>query len=154
MLLLYASLIVYLAILAFTLWAAFARGDGDARAAAWITLAGVVATQLAWAVGPRWTAFDPGIMAVDTAMVVGYALVAKRSLRWWPIWLAAAQLASVLTHFAPLAAPEKMLGLYQLSQPAWMFLVLGAIAYGSLRSKPPPTRRSPSSAAAPPPSPI
>jgi len=134
-LLLYASLIVYLTVLALTLWAAFASGDRDARTAGWITAAGVAATQLAWAVGPRWTAFDPGIMAVDAAMVAGYGIVARRSLRWWPIWLTAAQLASVLTHFAPLAAPDRMRGLYQLSQPAWMFIVLGAIAYGSLRPK-------------------
>jgi hypothetical protein len=151
-LLLYATLIIYLAMLAVTLLAAFAWGDVDARAAGWITIAGVVATQLAWAVGPRWTAFDPGIFAVDAAMAIGYAMVARRSLRWWPIWLTAAQLASVLTHFAPLAAPEKMQGLYQLSQPAWMFIVLGAIAYGSIRSRPRPIRPSPNSGVGSPPS--
>ena len=133
MLLLYASLVIYVVALAGVLWAAFARGDGDTRLAAWITVAGVVATQLAWIVGPRWTAFDPGIMLVDAAMVLGYGLVAYRSYRWWPIWMTAAQLSAMLTHLAPLAAPDAMLRLYQLSQPAWMFLVLSMIAHGSLR---------------------
>lgn len=133
MLLLYASLVIYVTVLAFVLWAAFARGDDDTRLAAWVTVGGVVATQLAWALGPRWTAFDPGIMLVDAAMVLGYGLVACRSFRWWPIWMTAAQLSAMLTHLAPLAAPGAMLRLYQLSQPAWMFLVLWTIAHGSLR---------------------
>lgn len=131
--LLYASLVVYVTALVAVLWAAFARGDGDARLAAWVTLGGVAATQLAWTIGPRWTAFDPGIMLVDAAMVVGYFLVARRSSRWWPLWMTAAQLSATLTHLAPLAAPDAMLRLYQLSQPAWMFLVLWMIAHGSLR---------------------
>lgn len=142
--LLYASLVIYVTALVAVLWAAFARGDSDARLAAWITLAGVVATQLAWAIGPRWTAFDPGIMLVDATMVLGYGLVARRSFRWWPIWLTAAQLSAMLTHLAPLAAPGAMLRLYQLSQPAWMFLVLWMIAHGSLRQPRPQREPLPS----------
>lgn len=133
MLLLYASLVVYVTALAGVLWAAFSRGDDDTRLAGWVTIGGVAATQLAWAIGPRWTAFDPGIMFVDSAMVLGYGLVAYRSYRWWPIWMTAAQVSAMLTHLAPLAAPDAMLRLYQLSQPAWMFLVLWTIAHGSLR---------------------
>lgn len=142
MLLLHASLVVYVTLLAVVLWLAFARGDVDARLAAWVTIGGVAATQLAWALGPRWTAFDPGIMLVDAAMVFGYGLVAQRSNRWWPIWMTAAQVSAMLTHLAPLAAPGAMLRLYQLSQPAWMFLVLGMIAHGSLR--PPRAQSEPS----------
>jgi len=144
-LLLYASLVVYVTVLAVVLWAAFARGDGDTRLAAWVTIGGVAATQLAWLVGPRWTAFDPGIMLVDAAMVLGYGLVARRSCRWWPIWMTAAQLSAMLTHLAPLAAPGAMLRLYQLSQPAWMFLVLWMIAHGSLRRPRPQSAPWPSS---------
>ncbi len=133
MLLLYASLVVYVTALVAVLWAAFARGDDDTQLAGWITIGGVAGTQLAWAIGPRWTAFDPGIMVVDAAMVLGYGLVAHRSYRWWPIWMTAAQVSAMLSHLAPLAAPDAMLRLYQLSQPAWMFLVLWTIAHGSLR---------------------
>lgn len=148
--LLYASLVVYVTALVAVLWVAFARGDGDTRLAAWITVAGVLATQLAWAIGPRWTAFDPGIMLVDAAMALGYGLVANRSFRWWPIWMTAAQLSAMLTHLAPLAAPDAMLRLYQLSQPAWMFLVLWTIAHGSLRQPRLQSMLSPNSPNAPP----
>ncbi len=152
MLLLYATLVIYVTALVGVLWAAFARGDNDTRLAAWITIIGVAATQLAWAIGPRWTAFDPGIMLVDAGMVLGYGYVAHRSYRWWPIWMTAAQASAMLTHLAPLASPDAMLRLYQLSQPAWMFVVLWTIAHGSLRPPRLPSTLSPNMPGAAPPS--
>lgn len=138
MVFLIAAGLLYLAILIAALWLAFARGDHEVRRAAWITIVGVVATAIASWAGPRWTALDYGILAVDATMALFYGQIAMRTPRWWPLWVTAAQLSATITHFAPLTAADGAVKLYQVAQPAWMFVVLTGIAWGALstRSRP------------------
>ncbi|MBT2187565.1 hypothetical protein KK488_11495 [Sphingobium sp. H33] len=46
------------------------------------------------------------VLAVDTATFIAMYAVAVKSRLWWPIWVAAFQLNSVVAHLATVISPE------------------------------------------------
>lgn len=84
-----------------------------------------------------------GVLIVDGVMFVGMTALAMRANRYWPIWVAALQLCSVLGHVsAGLDANILPTAYYLLTAygayPIWVFAVIGSVrhqqrlrAYGS-----------------------
>ena len=135
MVLLIAALILYVAALLATSIYAFSRGGHTERQATAALLTAVVATQIANAVGTRWSAPEYGIMAVDAALLVAFVVIAHRSERFWPIWIAAAQLVGLITHLAVVVNPGVANQAYRLTQPFWVFPILAGIAWGTWRHR-------------------
>jgi cytochrome bd-type quinol oxidase subunit 2 len=131
MILLRAAYILYLIVLPATCVFALWRGGRDERAATLALLGGIAGTHIAWLFGSNWQKPELGIMAVDAALFVAFVAVAHRSRRFWPIWIAAAQFAGVITHLAVVIHPNVVTELYRLTQPFWVFPILGGIAYGT-----------------------
>jgi cytochrome bd-type quinol oxidase subunit 2 len=126
-----AVLVVYLVALLATCTYALKRGGRTERRAAIALLIAVVATQIADAFGRGWQGPEYGIMAVDAALFVAFAAIAHRSERYWPIWIAAAQLVGLITHLGPVLYPGVVADLYRMTQPFWVFPILGFIAWGT-----------------------
>lgn len=131
MLLLYAAYVFYIVVLVGTCSFALLKGGRSEQQATISLIAGVVATQVAYLMGPDWKAPDYGIMAVDAALLVAFTVIARRSERFWPIWIAAAQMAGLITHFAVVIHPDEVTKLYQFTQPFWVFPILAGIGWGT-----------------------
>jgi hypothetical protein len=133
MLLLVAGLVLYLAALAATCLYAFVRGGRTERHAAIALLVAAAATQIGGAIGPEWVGPSYWIMAVDAALFVAFAVIARRSERFWPVWIAAAQLCGLITHLAVVVHSNVVTELYLLTQPFWVFPILAGIVWGTRR---------------------
>lgn len=107
------------------------RGDRTSRSAAAALIAGIVATQIAGAVGHLYFGPELGIMAVDAALFVAFALIAHASERFWPLWISAAQLVGTITHLVMALYPTVNQQTYVLLQQFWVYPILAGIAWGT-----------------------
>lgn len=89
------------------MWAAaiyaFRRGGREERLTAICMIVGSYLSSLV--ASPRETYFrnvEESIALVDSCLFLSLLLIALRSNRFWPLWLAALQGVTVLGHFAPL----------------------------------------------------
>ncbi len=89
-----------------------------------------------WILSPfveqRVSWYEPqlGILAVDVAAMVGFVLLAYHYSRYWPIWAAAFQAVTILTHLAFLVNPRALYRAYLFGGFSIGFLVLGALFGG------------------------
>jgi hypothetical protein len=87
---------------------------------------------------PGWSAFKPGLAAVDVAVLAGFLIIALRSDRFWPLWVTSFQLIAVATHVAVLANPAVAGWVYSLAEPFWAYPTLIAATLGTIRWRPDP----------------
>jgi hypothetical protein len=52
-----------------------------------------------WGQGTTYDRINVGHLALDTAALFAFALIAIRANRWWTVWLASAQVVAVVSHF-------------------------------------------------------
>lgn len=76
--------------------------------------------------GPAWTGFG-----VDAAFLALLLFVAMRSRRYWPLFAAAFELLSVLTHVARLIDPGVRAWAYATADAIWTYLLLTALSVGT-----------------------
>lgn len=123
--------IYYALLLAVTGYAA-GRGGRSERAAALVLLAGSILTRIALTpAAHRFTGFEANALLVDLAVLAGFTVIALRSDRYWPIWLAALQLIGVLAHLAKLADPAMMRTGYAFLAAVWSYPMLALIAFAT-----------------------
>lgn len=126
--------LVFLAFLLGTLLYAAFRGGMPERIAALIMVAATIATILVPKVGKvTFASLEPGVFAVDSLTAVAFILLALRAQRYWPIWIAALQIDTVLTHVAMLVAPRVMPWAYAVMEIAWSYPIVLLLAVGTAR---------------------
>lgn len=116
----------------FALW----RGDRDHRVVAIICLAAVLATQIA--LGPlssRYSGTETGVLIVDLATFGGFVLVALRSTRFWPLWVAGLQLTSSLGHLLKTIDGAMLPRVYAAALIFWSYPILVILAVGAWRAQ-------------------
>ena len=87
---------VFLPLVAFY---AFLRGSRDERYVGIICVAGTLATSLVLSPhGERFQSVEVSVIAVDLAVFAGFLIVALRSTRFWPLWVAGLQLTTLMGH--------------------------------------------------------
>jgi hypothetical protein len=102
-------------------------GGRDGRSFAIIFLTGVLATIGAQLVG-KWEGTQYWLMGVDTLIFIGFFWLMLRSSSYWPIWVAACQFMSVLTHIATLLLQNFSERIYEGLSTVWVIpMVLFAI---------------------------
>jgi urea transporter len=131
MIFLQAAYVIFLVSVPATCIYALIRGGPSERAATIALLLGIAGTHVAWSFGSNWEEPEFGIMAVDAVLFVAFVAIAHRSERYWPIWIAAAQLAGVITHLSVVVHPNVATELYRATQPFWVFPILAGIAWGT-----------------------
>src|SRR5690242_544587 len=88
----------YWAILILVSAFAFWRGRGDERLAAAICVIATIATYLVYVRKGAYEQVEIGVFIVDAATLLGFAYIALRSERFWPLWLTGLQLTTVFAH--------------------------------------------------------
>jgi hypothetical protein len=100
---------------------------------------------------PNWAGHvgpvEIGVLVVDIACLVAFALLALRADRFWPIWVSALVGVGALGHLARwFDGPEISTRVYAMSLAIWSYPMLALIAIGTLNHQ----RRLARQAASPP----
>jgi|SRR3954454_2704944 hypothetical protein len=114
---------------------AFWRGRADERVAATVALAATVATH--FAISPdriRYSGEETGVMLVDLITFAAFTLIALRSSRFWPLWVAGLQLTTTMAHLLKAVHVELLPKAYAAALVFWSYPILIILAVGTWRS--------------------
>lgn len=74
-----------------------------------------------------------GFYMLDAALLIGLAILAIRSTRFWPLWIAGFQTAAVIAHTAKMLDPSMLAFGYALQVRGWGYPMLLVMALGTWR---------------------
>ena len=74
-----------------------------------------------------------GFYLIDAALLVCLAVLAIRSTRFWPLWIAGFQTAAVIAHTAKMLDPTMLAFGYALQVRGWAYPMLLVMAVGTWR---------------------
>ena len=121
-----------LAVCCYACW----RGGWDERTVAVTCLAGTAATLLV--ISPlrhRYSGVEEGLLIVDLAVLAGFVVVALRSKRFWPLWVAGLQLTTSLGHILKGVDPDLLPTAYGAALQFWSYPILVILAVGTFRAR-------------------
>ena len=111
-------------------YAAVRGGPPERWGAALLFVSVVLSNVVAFASQRHFVTPDMGLMAVDLIFLVGAVVIALRAQRYWPMWVAALQLDTMLTHllkFSSFAPPfSYAFALWLWGLPVPLLLAAGA----------------------------
>ena len=110
------------------------RGGSDERSIAVTCLAGTMATMLA--VSPlhkRYSGVEEGLLLVDLAVLAAFIVVALRSKRFWPLWVAGLQLTTFVGHVLKGIDQELLPRAYGAALQFWSYPILVIVLVGTYR---------------------
>jgi hypothetical protein len=110
------------------------RGRADERAAAATCVAGSLLTALANHFFPPFQRFDPVPFLVDVAVLLAFLVIALRSTRFWPMWVAGLQLTATSVHLLKLLDPDLMSFVVGAALAFWSYPILVLIGIGAWRT--------------------
>lgn len=113
---------------------AFWRGRTDERFAAAICVLATVATHLVHVRQGAYERVEIGTFIVDGAAFAGFAFIALRSERFWPLWLAGLQLTTVLAHVVKAVQLDLLPQAYAAAARFWVYPIFLIIVVGTWRS--------------------
>jgi len=114
---------------------AFMRGSRDERLVGMICVIGAVATHVL--ISPlrhRFAGVEIPVMIVDLAVFGGFLLVALRSSRFWPLWVAGLQLTTMLGHVLKAIDLSLLPRAYGASLTFWAYPIVLILAVGTWRT--------------------
>ena len=126
---------VYWTLLVLTCIYALVRGGRDERAVAVVCLVASIVTAFVlspW--GQRYSRIETGEMVVDLFVLATFTLVALRSDRFWPLWVAGLQLTSSLAHLLKGINIELLPQAYAAATKSWSYPILLILLVGTWRS--------------------
>jgi hypothetical protein len=127
--------VVYYALILLCVVISWRRGGTYERLAVAVLLGGSVLTRVA--VSRTASAFidvASGVLLIDLACLVCFVLIALKSDRFWPLWLAALHLVGTLAHLARMIAPEIIPASYVLLLVVWSWPMLFLLLWASWTS--------------------
>lgn len=114
----------------YALW----RGRSDERTVALVCVAAVIATK--FAVSPltvRYSGVELGLVFIDLAVLAAFVLVALRSDRFWPLWIAGLQLTSSMAHLMKAVDFRLLPQAYAAAAALWSYPILIILVVGTWR---------------------
>lgn len=127
----YFFLAVLLGTFAYALW----RGRSDERIAASVCLLATIATHFAISpLSKRYTSVEVGLLLIDGAVLAAFLIIALRSKRFWPLWIAGLQLTSNLSHLMKVVEVDLMPRAYAAAAVFWSYPILLIIIVGTWRT--------------------
>ena len=113
---------------------ALVRGRFDEKAIAGICIAASVGTLLlASPVAQSYTRIETGILVVDFAAFTGFTLIALRSDRFWPLWVAGLQLTTLVAHGLKAVQLDLLPQAYAAAARFWVYPIFLIIVIGTWR---------------------
>lgn len=115
---------------------ALLRGGSEERAVAIVSVVATIATSFALSpLNMRYKGVETGVEVIDLLVLAAFTLVALRSPRFWPLWVAGLQLTSSAAHVMK-AIDEHLLPLaYGTAVALWSYPILIILAVGTWRSR-------------------
>lgn len=116
---------------------AFLAGGMAERSTATLLLIGTALSILA-ARAPEIASFrtvNLAMMSVDTGLLLGLALIALASKRYWPVWMAGLQLVQVAGHVVRMVDGRLLPMGYAIVIALWCYPMLLLLAVGTFRHR-------------------
>lgn len=113
---------------------AFWCGRTDERVAAAICVLATFASNVVYEPRGAYAGVEIGVFLVDAATFAGFALIALRSERFWPLWLAGFQLTTVFSHLLKAIELDLMPQAYAAAARFWVYPIFLIIVVGTWRS--------------------
>lgn len=130
------SPVAYLLILAAVSAYAFWRGHSDERTAAAICVLATLATHAMMLIaGQTFSHVDIGLLGVDFAAFAAFTVLALRTDRFWPLWVAGFQLTSLVAHLLKAVQLDLMPQAYAAAARFWVYPIFLAIVVGTYRAR-------------------
>ena len=112
---------------------AFYFGERDEKLVAVSLIVAAIASPLAEV--PSFDTLQYGLLLVDTGLLLFLAIVALQSDRYWPMFAAGFQLATVFFHIARGTGAKILPAAYADSLVFWGYLVIAALVVGTLTER-------------------
>jgi hypothetical protein len=126
-----AYYVMMLAVCAYAFW----QGRSDERIVAAVCVIATIASNVVVApMGSRYSSVEAGILLVDIGAFAGFTWVALRSERFWPLWVAALQLTTVIAHMLKGVQLDLMPQAYAAAARFWVYPIFLIIVAGTWRS--------------------
>lgn len=114
---------------------AFVRGRTDERAvAATCLVASIASVLVATQKASAYSHLEAGILLVDIGAFVAFTLVALKSERFWPLWVAGLQLTTLMSHAFKVGRLDLMPQAYAAAARFWVYPIFLIIVIGTWRS--------------------
>lgn len=114
---------------------AFLAGRSEERFAAAICAIATVATRLVLSpTSNRYSQIEAGVFLVDLAVLAGFTLIALRSDRFWPLWIAGLQLSTIIAHLLKAGQFELIPQVYAAAARFWVYPIFLIIVVGTWRT--------------------
>jgi len=114
---------------------AFLRGRGDERLAAAICVFATIATRLVLSpTHMRYSGVEVGVLVVDFLTLTGFVVIALRTDRFWPLWVAGLQLTTMTAHMLKAVEIDLMPKAYAAAGRFWVYPIFLIIVIGTWRS--------------------
>jgi hypothetical protein len=127
---------VFLTLLVLSCGYALWRGNRDARVVAAACCLATLATHLAIApLRERYSSVEEGVLLVDGLTLLVFVLVALRSDRFWPLWVAGLQLTAATGHLLKGVHFELLPQAYGAALHFWSYPILLILAVGTFRNQ-------------------
>lgn len=121
---------ILLAIWGYALW----RGRSDERVAASVCLLASVITHFVVSpIAVRYKGIETGLLLVDAGVLAAFIVIALRSERFWPLWVAGLQLTMSMAHFLKAIDVTLLPRAYAAAAVFWSYPILFIIAFGTWR---------------------
>lgn len=125
---------IFLTILVLCCGYALWRGNRDARVIAIACCLAVLATHLVIApLRERYSSVEEGVLVVDSLTLLVFVLVALRSDRFWPLWIAGLQLTTAIGHMLKGVNIDLLPHAYGAALRFWSYPILIILAVGAYR---------------------
>lgn len=114
---------------------ALVRGRTDERIAAGACALATLATHFIF--GPlkmKYVSVEPVLVALDVAMLITFVILALRSSRFWPLWVAGLQLTMSAAHLLRAIDAHLMPPAYAAAAIFWSYPILLIILIGCWRT--------------------
>ncbi len=129
------SPIIYHLLLVVVAAYAFLRGKSDERLAAAICVVATLATRLVLSpLASRYSGVETGVLIVDLLTLAGFTVIALRTDRFWPLWVAGLQLTTLVAHMLKAVQLELLPYAYATAARFWVYPIFLIIVIGTWRS--------------------
>jgi hypothetical protein len=125
---------IYYALLLFVSIYAFLRGSAEERIAAATCILATFVTNLVYSPRGSYVDVELGVLLVDIGALSAFIILALRSDRFWPLWIAGLQLTTVIAHVLKLVELDLMPQAYAAAARIWVYPIFLIIVVGTFRS--------------------
>jgi len=82
----------------------------------------------------RYVGIENGDLLVDSVVLIAFVVIALRSDRFWPLWVAGLQLTMNVAHLLKAIDPSLLPAAYEAAERFWSYPILVILAVGTLRA--------------------